>query len=226
MLALWKKTMTNVDSVLKSRDITLLTNIFYSKLWFSSSHVWMWELDYKEDWTPKNWLFRTVVLEKTLESSLDWKEIKPVHPKINRPWIFIGRTDAKAEAPILWPPDVKRQLIGKDSDAGKYWGQRIRGWQRMGWLDGIIESVDMSLSKLQQKVKHREAWHVAVHGVTKSQTWVNNNKSLAYNEANKGIKHVQQLQNEERVKKGFRWCIVKWKMGMNLLVTIYHIIKK
>ena len=141
MLALWKKTMTNVDSVLKSRDITLLTNIFYSKLWFSSSHVWMWELDYKEDWTPKNWLFRTVVLEKTLESSLDWKEIKPVHPKINRPWIFIGRTDAKAEAPILWPPAAENWLR-KDSNARKDWRKEenemteddMVGWHH--WLNG------------------------------------------------------------------------------------------
>ena len=121
-----------------------------------------------ENWTikkvsTKELMISNVVLEKTLERSLDWKEIKPVNPKMNQPWIFIGRTDAKAEAPILWPPDVKGQLTGKDSDAGKYWGQRIRGWKRMGWLNGIIESVDMSLSKLQQMVKHREAWHVAVH---------------------------------------------------------------
>ena len=162
----------------------------------------MWELDHKEGWAPKNWWFQTVVLEKTLESSLDWKEIKPVNPKINWPWIDIGRTDAKAEAPILWPPDVKRQPIGKDSDSGKYWGQRIRGWQRMGWLDGI-KSVDMSLSKFQQMVKHREAWHVAIHGVTKSQTWVNNNKSLAYNEANKGIKNMFSSCKVKREWKRF-----------------------
>ena len=88
---------------------------------FSSSHMWMWKLDHKEGWVPKNWCFWTLVLEKTLESSLDCKEIKPVNPKINQSWIFIGRTDAEAEAPILWSPDVKNLLIGKDPDAGKDW---------------------------------------------------------------------------------------------------------
>ena len=97
---------------------------------FSSSHIWMWELDYKESWAPKNWCFWTVVFEKTLESPLDCREIQPVHPKGNQSWIFIGRTDAEAEAPILWPPDTKSQLIDKDPDAGKDWGQE-RGQQRM-----------------------------------------------------------------------------------------------
>ena len=94
-----------------------------SKLWFSSSHVWMWELDYKESWAQKNWCFWTVVLEKTLESPLDCEEIKPVHPKGNQSWIFIGRTDVEAETPILCPPAVKSWLIGKDHDAGKDWWQ-------------------------------------------------------------------------------------------------------
>ena len=88
---------------------------------FSSSHVWMWALDYKESWAPKNWCFWTVVLEKTLGSPLDCKEIQPVHPKGHQSWIFIGRTDAEAETPIHWPPDVKNWLIGKDTDAGKDW---------------------------------------------------------------------------------------------------------
>ena len=88
---------------------------------FSSSHVWMWEVDYKESWAPKNWCFWTAVLEKTPESPLDGKEIQPVHPKGNQPWIFIGRTDAEAETPILWLPDVKNRLIWKDPDAGKDW---------------------------------------------------------------------------------------------------------
>ena len=101
---------------------------------FSSGHVWMWELDYKESWVPKNWCFWTVVLEKTLESPLDCKEIKPVNPKGNRFWIFIGRTYAEAETPILWPPDVKNWLVGKDPDAGKDEDWRRRGWQRMRWF--------------------------------------------------------------------------------------------
>ena len=98
---------------------------------FSSSHVWIWELDYKETWVPKNQCFWTVELEKTLESLLDCKEIQPVHPKGNQSWIFIGRTDAEAQTPILWPPDVKNWLIGKDPEAGKDWSQEERGQQRM-----------------------------------------------------------------------------------------------
>ena len=90
-------------------------------------HVWMWELDHKEGWAPKNWCFQTVVVEKTLESPLDYKEIKLVNPKRKQPWIFIGKTDAKAEAPILWPPDLKSLLLGKDPDAGKDWRQKEKG---------------------------------------------------------------------------------------------------
>ena len=103
---------------------------------FSSSHVWMWELDYKESWAPKNWCFWTAVLEKTLESPLDCKEIQPVHPKGDQSWIFLGRTDAEAETPILWPPDVKNWLIWKDPDAGKDWRWEEKGMtedEMVGW---------------------------------------------------------------------------------------------
>ena len=114
---------------------------------FSSGHVWMWELDCEESWEPKNWCFWTVVLEKTLESPLDCKEIQPVHPKGDQSWVFIGSTDVEAETPMLWPPDVKSWLIWKDPDAGKDWGQE-KGWQRMKWLDGITDSMDMGLTGL------------------------------------------------------------------------------
>ena len=120
-LLLGRKVMTNIDSILKSRDITLPRNNHLVKaIIFPSSHIWMQELDYKEGWVPKNWCFWTAVWEKTLESPLDCKEIEPVHPKGNQSWIFIGRTDVEAEAPILWPPDVNR-LIRKDPDVGKDW---------------------------------------------------------------------------------------------------------
>ena len=111
------------------------------------------------------------MLENTLESHLDNKEIKPVNPKGNQPWIFIGRTDAKAETALLWPPDAKTQLIGKDPDAGKDWRQEEKGWQRMGWVDGITDSIDMSLS-IWEIVKDREALHDAIHWVKECQTWL------------------------------------------------------
>ena len=152
-ILLGSKAVTNLDSVLKSRDITLLTKFHLVKAiyGFSSSHVWLWKLDHKEGWAPKNWFFWTVVLEKTLESLLDSKEIKPVNPKGTQPRIFIGRTDAEAEVSILWPPDAKSWLIGKDPDAGKDWlGEG-------GGRGSITESMDMNL-KNWEMAADRGAW--------------------------------------------------------------------
>ena len=123
-LLLGSKVLTNLDSILKSRDITFPTKVRSNLVCgFSSSHVWMWELDCEERWALKNWCFWTVLMEKTLESFLDYKEIQPVHPKGDQSWLFIGQTDVEAESPILWPPDAKSWLIWKDPDAGKDWGQ-------------------------------------------------------------------------------------------------------
>ena len=121
------------------REITLPEGPCSQSCGFSSSYVKKWELDQKEGWVPKNWCFLTVVLEKTLDSPLDSKEIKPVNPKGNQPWIFIGRTDAEVEAPILWPPDAKTWLTGKDPDAGKDWGKRRRGNRWGGWMASLTQ---------------------------------------------------------------------------------------
>ena len=126
-LLLRRKAFTNLDSILKSRDITLPTKVHLVSYDFASSHIWMWELDYKESWVLKNWCFWTMLLVKTLENPLDYKEVEPVHPKGNQSLIFIRRTDAEAETPVFWPPDAKNWLIWNDPDAGKDWRWEEKG---------------------------------------------------------------------------------------------------
>jgi len=143
MVASWKKSYDQPrQHIKKQRHYFANKGLNRQSYGFSCGHVWMWELDYKESWAPKNWCFWTVVLEKTLESPLDCKEIQPVHPKGNQPWIFIGRTDAEAETPVLWPPDAKNWVFGKDPDAGENLRQeekgttedKVVGWHH--WLGG------------------------------------------------------------------------------------------
>ena len=166
--------MTNLDSIFKSRDITLPTKVPLVKAMVFPVVMYGWELDCEEGWAPKNWCFWTAVLEKTLESPLDCKEIQPVHSEGDQSWDFFGRNGAKAETPVLWPPHAKSWLIGKDFDAGRAWGQEKKGTtvDEMVWWH--TKSMDMILGGLRESVMDREAWCATVHGVAKGWTQLSN----------------------------------------------------
>ena len=181
-LFIGRKVMTNLDSIIKRRDITLLIKVHNSQSYgFSSSHVWMCMLGHKESWALKNWCFWTVVLEKTPESPLDKKDIKPVNPKENQPWIFIGRTNAEAETAVLWPPDAKNWLTGEDLEARKD-GEReemgVTEDEMVGWYH---QQNGHEFCKLWETVKDRQAWCAAVYQVTKSQTQFSNWTTITTN---------------------------------------------
>ena len=199
--------------------------------YFSSGHVWMWELDYKKSWAPKNWCFWTVVLEKTLESPLDCKEMQPVPPKGDQSWVFIGRTDAEAETPILWPLHAKSWLIGKDCDAGRDWGRRRRGQQRMRWLDGITDSMDVSLSELRELVMDRDAWSTAIHEIARvGHDWATE-LNWTFQESNNGLrnssraKQVHFFQRNKTLVGVFECCLQDWdesKRGLTDVIVIVN----
>ena len=180
MFAPWKESYDKPRQHIKKQRHHFANKGLYSQSYgFFSSHVRMWELDHKEGWAPKNWRFQTVVLEKTLENPLDSKNIKLVNPKGNKPWIFIGRTILKLKLRYFGHLMQRAGSLEKTPMLGKIWGKRRRGRQRIRWLDGITDSVDVNLSKFQKTVKDKKAWHAAIHGVAKSWTWISDWTTVA-----------------------------------------------
>ena len=173
MLGPWKKSYDQPKQHIKKQKHYFAKNGSSSQSYdFSSSHVWMWELDYKESWALKNWCFWAVVLEKTLESTLDGKKIQPVHPKGNQSWIFIGRTDAETETPIFLPPDANNWLIGKDPDAGKDWSQEEKGMTEDEMFGSHHPLNGHEFELALGVMMDREDWRATVHEVAKNRTWL------------------------------------------------------
>ena len=187
---------------------------------FSSSHVWMWELDHKESWALKNWSFWTVVLEKTHESPLDCKEIQPVHPKANQSWIFVGRTDAETETPILWPPDMKNWLTGKYPDTGKAWRWEEKGMTKdemfgsYHWLDGHKFYLDISLGfgDGQGSLACCSPWG---HKELDTTEWLNWWR-----------KHLLQLSEELRTARSLKEILSKWMTLLVVFITNFYLVAK
>ena len=207
--------MPNLDSILKSRDKKKKQKHYFVNkgpssqgYGFSSGHVWMWELDCEESWAPKNWCFCTVVLEKTLQSPLDYKEIQPIHPEGDQSWVFTGRTDAEAEITILGPPEAKSWLIGKDPDAGKDWGQEEKGTtedEMVGWHHRLM---DMSLGKLRELVMDRETSCAVAHGVAKGWTqlsdWTELNSTSFNDSDDSQFLHMERSPHQSTILKTFK----------------------
>ena len=169
--------MTILERILKSGDFSWPTKVCLVSYGFSSSHVWMWELDYKESWASKNWCSLTLVLEKNLESPLDCRGFKPVNPKGNLSWMFTGRTDVDAETPALWPPDAKNWLTRKDSDTGKDWRQEEKGTaedEMVGlhhWLDGHEFEQALGVGDEQGSLACCSPWGHKLFDMTERLNW-------------------------------------------------------